>query len=339
MRLSRRACSVVLLVASLWFIQHGLRRARSATLQSGGTGQSTNLTGYPITIRNCGMAMTFLRPPARAIAMDQISTEILLHLGLKRSIVGTAFKTNEIFSTVAQDYKAVPVLAKMYPSKEVLTDASPDFILGNIDFFTYSGFPPGSNFTRRELTDKGIKSYTLVCAGDDNNEERIFERFRELGRIFGVGPRADELIATVKQSLSRTADVLASSHPITVFIYRSGAGPLLTFGGGGEADRGLNLSGGKNVFADKTSLPPPSVSLETVIDRDPAAILISDEDTTPVEEKKRLIRRLLSGTQAVRENHFCVADFYSYGTPFRLARDVNVIGKCLHPDLAFPAFP
>ena len=201
--------------------------------------------------------------------MDQIATETLLHLGLSHAMVGTAFATDVIFSTVAGAYKQVPVLAKMYPSKEVLTAVSPDFVVGNLDVFTYSGFPPGANFTRRELTDRGIKAYTLQCQGEQADSELMFTRFKELGRIFGYGPRADAIVKEVRSSLVATAAALDGVSLVNVFIYRKGSGPITTYGGGGAFDHGLRLSGGRNMFDDKPSLPPPVVSIEAVIDRNP----------------------------------------------------------------------
>ena len=47
-------------------------------------------TQYPLTIRNCGVDITFDKAPQRAVAIGQSSTEILLSLGLADKIVGTA---------------------------------------------------------------------------------------------------------------------------------------------------------------------------------------------------------------------------------------------------------
>lgn len=271
--------------------------------------------------------------------MDQISTESLLHLGLKDAMVGTAFRNDDIFPSVSADYESVKVLAEMYPSKEVLLSVEPDLVVGNIDFFTYSGFPPGSNFTREELTGKGIKSYTLQCQGEQPDPERMFVRFAELATIFGAQARADQIIGQVKESLAATETVLAGATPVPTFIYRSGTGPLATFGGGGGSADGLRRSGGQNIFSDKAALPPPEVSVESVAALNPKAIVISDEDEQSPQDKETFLRGILSQSDAVKNGTFCVTDFYAFGTPFRLARDVNVVGKCLHPDKTFPAFP
>ncbi|MFY1702908.1 ABC transporter substrate-binding protein [Micromonospora sp. WMMA1923] len=292
-----------------------------------------------MTISNCGQEVTFDAPPKRVVAMDQISTESLLHLGLTDAIAGTAFRNDEIFPAVSAEYAKVKVLAEMYPSKEVLLSAEPDLVVGNIDFFTYSGFPPGSNFTRQELGDKGIKSYTLQCQNEQPDPERMFVRFAELARIFGAEPKAQQIITQVRESLARTETALGGATPVPTFIYRSGSGPLSTFGGGGGSNEGLRRAGGQNIFDDKAPLPPPEVSVESVAALNPKAVVISDEDEQSPQEKERFLRDILGQSDAVREGRFCVTDFYAFGTPFRLARDVNVVGRCLHPDKSFPTFP
>ncbi|WP_158573770.1 ABC transporter substrate-binding protein [Micromonospora craniellae] len=294
---------------------------------------------YPVTISNCGEEVTFDAAPRRVVAMDQISTESLLHLGLKDAMAGTAFRNDEIFPSVAADYASVKVLAEMYPAKEVLLSAEPDLVVGNIDFFTYSGFPPGSNFTRDELTAKGIKSYTLQCQGEQPDPDRMFARFAELATIFGAQDRADQIIGQVKESLAATETVLAGATPVPTFIYRSGTGPLSTFGGGGGSADGLRRAGGENIFSDKASLPPPEVSVESVAALNPKAIVISDEDEQAPQDKEKFLRDILGQSDATKNGTFCITDFYAFGTPFRLARDVNVVGTCLHPDKSFPTFP
>lgn len=313
--------------------------ATTASDSPSSAASSSAKPSFPVTIQNCGSALTFDKAPTRVVAMDQIATESLLALGLSGSMVGTAFKNDEIFPSLAGDYAKVKVLAEMYPSKEVLVAAAPDLIVGNIDFFTYSGFPPGTNFTREELTAKGIQSYTLQCQDEQPDPERMFTRFAELASIFGAQGKADEMITQVRASLASTASALGTATPVQTFIYRSGSGPLSTFGGGGGSDHGLTLSGGKNIFGDKDPLPPPEVSVEAVVQRNPEVILISDEDETSPEKKIAYVSSALSTTPAVRGKRFCTIDFYAYGTIQRLARDVNVIGSCLHPEVTFPSYP
>ncbi|NEE49097.1 hypothetical protein G3M55_31410, partial [Streptomyces sp. SID8455] len=47
--------------------------------------------GFPYTVTNCGVTTTFKAPPKRVVTMNQHVTEIMLELGLTKSLVGTAY--------------------------------------------------------------------------------------------------------------------------------------------------------------------------------------------------------------------------------------------------------
>jgi hypothetical protein len=62
-----------------------LAGCRAGTSQ--GEQQGTASAGYePVTIENCGIEQTFERPPERAVTMNQHVTEIMLALGLDRTL-------------------------------------------------------------------------------------------------------------------------------------------------------------------------------------------------------------------------------------------------------------
>lgn len=99
------------------------------------TGGAT-AAGFPLEITNCGQSQRFDGPPTRAVSTGQISTEIMLHLGLERSMVGTAYRAGEIFAggggfpSLVEAFATVPVLAEQYPSQEILLNTAPDFVRG-----------------------------------------------------------------------------------------------------------------------------------------------------------------------------------------------------------------
>lgn len=47
-------------------------------------------TVYPLTIKNCGLDITFNKAPERVATVGQNSTEILYSLGLAERVVGTS---------------------------------------------------------------------------------------------------------------------------------------------------------------------------------------------------------------------------------------------------------
>jgi iron complex transport system substrate-binding protein len=88
------------------------------------------------------MTVTFEKTPQRAVSLSQFSTEMLLALGLKERMAGTAFLEEAISDKVKRDYEAVPVLAEKWPSLEVFLEATPDFAVGWGVAFSKKGLRP-----------------------------------------------------------------------------------------------------------------------------------------------------------------------------------------------------
>lgn len=320
--------------------------AATGSASSDTTGATADTTGaaasaaFPVDVENCGQTLHFDAAPTATVSMDQVATEALLGIGAGKSVVGTANQATPVWETFTAEYDKIPVLAEgTYPSKEVLLEAAPDLVVGNLQFFTYSGFPPGSNFTREELTANGINSFTLRCDDDEAiTQDLLFERYVDLGRIFGKQSEAEAYVTEVKDGLAAVAAALEGMEPVKTFYYSGGEGPLGTYG---AAQEGLVMSGGENLFADLPPLVggmPPTVSTEEVVTRNPAAILVEDsgalDPSAPtVDAKTAFLTTTLASTDAVKAKRFCTVDFYDFEGGLRTVAAVQRIAQCLHPDL------
>lgn len=312
----------------------------SATTEASIATTKAPATAFPVDVENCGQTLHLDAAPKAAVSMDQVATEALLGIGAGGAVVGTANQASPIWDTFTAEYDKIPVLAEgNYPSKEVLIQAAPDLVVGNLQFFTYSGFPPGANFTREELTAKGINSFTLRCDADEEiTQDLLFERYVDLGRIMGKQAEAEAYVAEVKDGLAAVSTALKGTEPVKTFYYSGGEGPLGTYG---AAQEGLVLSGGENLFADLPALVggmPPTVSAEEVVTRNPAAILVEDsgalDPSAPtVEARTAFLTTTLSSTDAVKAERFCTVDFYDFEGGLRTVAAVKRIAQCLHPDL------
>ncbi len=314
------------------------------------TGATTTaaLAGFPLTITNCGQTQTFQKPPSRVASMDSLSTEIMLHLGLGKAVVGHSHPIPKPFDggagipSVATAYTALPVISEEYPSLEILLNASPDLVTGNSDSYTFGPTTAGgTGFVRTELAPQGIAGYTFLCKGEKATNDLLFSRYEEFGKLFGKGAEAKALLDKVRTSQAATQAVLVGAAPVRTFFYEQGAGPLGTYGGGGQFDSGLQQAGGKGIFDDVPSFPTPQVSAEQVIERNPDAILIVDAgifDSSGLSadaKKQFLVDTLGTSVNAVRDDRFCYTDFDGFSTLPRTASTVAAVAACLHPELKF----
>lgn len=282
---------------------------------------------YPVTISNYDgyiednagavVEQTFESCPERIVSVSQANTELLLQLGLGEKIVATAHKRSPVYEPVAEEYNALVQMTddNEYPSKEVVVAAEPDIIVGWGSLF--EGEALGSVLDWHE---KGVHTYLMsntVPGLGDRKVSWILNDIENLGKIFDVEDRANELIAEIQTRLdavaARTADIPEEERPrvATVqFMYEN------EYGGRASTDLTtdiINLSGG--ISLDDAG---GKMSLETLIDLNPDIILVVNQFTSPAEETIAAIRanESLQKVEAVKNDRFLViehAAFYCGG--------------------------
>ncbi|MEV6475470.1 ABC transporter substrate-binding protein [Streptomyces sp. NPDC051657] len=291
--------------------------------------------GFPYTVKNCGVTTTFEAPPKRVVTMNQHVTEIMLELGLTKSLVGTAYLDDQVLPKYAEDYASVPVIAKEYPSYEQVLAANPDFVYGGYS----SAFTAGDGRGREALKKSGIESRlnTESCTKGDQPMDTLYEEIREVGRTFGVTDRAEAWIKQAKADNAATAKKLAGLKPVSVFVYDSGDKTAFTAGGEGIGNELIQRAGGTNVFADLDK-PFGDASWENVVARKPEAIVIYDYGATTVEQKKKrlLSDPALAGVPAIKNKRFAVMPLSDAVLGVRVPAAVDKLAAQLHPAATTP---
>ncbi|MEU3740334.1 ABC transporter substrate-binding protein [Streptomyces sp. NPDC032198] len=261
--------------------------------------------GFPYTVTNCGVKTTYEAPPKRAVTMNQHATEVMLELGLKDRIAGTAYLDDKVLPKYAKAYADTPVLAKEYPSYEKLLAAGPDFVYGGYA----SAFLAGEGRSRGALAKSGIESRLNVegCAKKPVTMDDVYREVREVGSTFGVRARADTWVGQARRDLKDAAKETKGREPVPVFVYDSGDKTAFTAGGRGIGNDIIERAGGRNVFADLDK-SFGDASWETVVDRDPEVIVILDYGgTTVAQKKKRLLDDpVLADVPAIKHKRFAV---------------------------------
>lgn len=287
--------------------------------------------GFPVTITNCGVSTTYQRPPQRAVAMNQHATEIMLALGLEDRMAGTAYLDDHILPKYREAYRSVPVLAREYPSYEVLLQAAPDFVYGGYA----SAFSQREGRSRARLREAGITTHLNVASCTDGpvTMEHVRREIRTIATIFNVEERAETLIDRMNAELAATKRKLAGVDPVSVFVYDSGSQAPMTAGGHGIANEIIQLAGGRNVFANLDE-SFTDVSWEQVIERRPETIVILDYGAASAAQKKRrlLTNPALAGIPAIKHRRFAVLPLSSTVVGIRAPHAVTELARALHPE-------
>ncbi|MFD4635581.1 ABC transporter substrate-binding protein [Streptomyces sp. NPDC058284] len=273
------------------------------------SGPAAKAAGFPYTVTNCGVRTTYDAPPKRAVTMNQHATEVMLELGLKDRLAGTAYLDDEVLPKYKKAYESIPVLAKEYPSYEKLLSANPDYVYGGYA----SAFLAGDGRSRSALAKSGIDSRLNIegCAGHPVSMDDVYREVREVGATFGVRARAEKWVSAARRELAATAEKSRSrskgEKPRSVFVYDSGDKTAFTAGGRGIGNDIIERAGGHNVFAD-VDKSFTDASWEKVVERKPETILTLDYGAmTVTQKKKRLLDDpALQDVPAIKNESFAV---------------------------------
>ena len=298
----------------------------------------TAAAGFPVTdTDNCGVTTSYAAPPTRAVTLTSNATELMLELGLQKSLVGTAYlRGRQIGPQYAAAYATVPVLSDGQPSLEQLIAADPDFV--------YAGYPDGfsetSGHTRARLGELGIDTHLNPegCATGPSGFDTLFAEITRIGQIFGVPDRAERSVAALRARLDAVAAKLGPTDsgtvdPVPVFVYNSGTSAPRTAGGEAILTEMIARAGGRNVFAD---LPQRwgEVSWEQVAQRRPAVILIYDYLDPSVDSKIATLRATpaIADVPALAANAFPTIGLSLAQPGPRSVDAVEQLAEELHPD-------
>ncbi|WP_329120095.1 ABC transporter substrate-binding protein [Streptomyces sp. NBC_01353] len=286
--------------------------------------------GFPYTVSNCGMKTTYQAPPRRAVTMNQHVTEVMLALGLEKSLVGTAYLDDRILPAYKKAYDAVPVLAKEYPAKEALLAANPDFVYGGYA----SAFDAKVGRSRDDLKAAGFNTRLNMeyCPSGASSLADLYQEVDEVGRTFGVPDRGARWTAEAKKTVAATEKKLNGLAPLSVFVYDSGDKTAFTAGGKGIGNELITRAGGRNVFADLDKAFG-DVTWEQVVARKPDVIVIYDYGSTTVEQKKKrlLDDPALKDVPAIKNKRFAVMPLSDAVLGVRVPAAIEKLAAQLHP--------
>lgn len=300
------------------------------TTSTAGPSAGAPAKGFPVTVSNCGVTTTYQRPPQRAVSLNQHATEVMLSLGLEKSMVGTGYLDDKILPEYQAAYDGVKVLSKEYPSFEALLEAEPDFVYGGWT----STFDEKEGRSRAAFTKAGINTHlnSEECPTGPVNVASMDEEIRTLGKIFGVPERAEERLTTLHATLDKVETGIAGVTPVKLFVYDSGDKTAFTAGGKGIGNEMIRRAGGVNLFSDLDKAFG-DVSFEQVAQRAPEAVVIYDYGDQSVEDKKKflLAHPALQDVPAIKNQRFAVLPLSSTVLGVRMPSAVESLAKQLHP--------
>jgi iron complex transport system substrate-binding protein len=275
---------------------------------------------FPLSITDdSGFTTTFAAPPQRIVSLNPGLTEITFDLGH-----GDALVAVDTFSDYPPEASAVQPRLTTYPtpSVETILSLQPDVVLSLSD-------PDASIAQMRE---QGLPVLKFLPKDFDATVATI----RTLGRLYG-SPDAGEAVAT-DMLTRRDAVVAAVADAPRPRVYEeldaSEVDKPFAAGPNGFYGQLIDLAGGTNILDD---LPADygQVGAETIIQRDPEVIILTDADLPFNSQTPEMVaaRPGWNTITAVRNGAIYTVPAALYSTPGpRLVQGLEQLARLLHPD-------
>ena len=331
----RVVAQVLLMVGSMLFTACASTQSAAPMAATPITEAATN--GYPVTIENCGVELTYDAAPQRAVTMNQAATEIMLALGLESRMVGTAGLDDAVPPQWAAAYASVPILSDVYPGQETLFGEQVDFVYGSYR----SAFGDEAAGARTELATLDIMSYLSEASCEDAalrpaevTFATLFDEILDIGRIFGVEARAQAVVAEMQGTLDTVAASIGEdAQPVSVFWYDSETDAPYAGSCCGAPAMMMAAVGATNIFADAPGTWA-SVMWEEVVARNPQVIVLADAEWSTATEKRDLLRNdpRFASLDAVQNQRFVTIPFAGTTLGVRNVDGVVTLARGLYPD-------
>jgi iron complex transport system substrate-binding protein len=261
----------------------------SATTSADPTSGSAK-PGYPVTITNCGKEYTYTQVPSRVVVMNGGSVaevSALLALGLGDKIVANAqsYGASEVPGRADAIAKLptgdIKLNDMMDIPREAMIGLAPDFVISTYD----GGFRAEAGFaTREDLAAVSANTYApesscgeVGTVSGEPSIEDSYKLLRDLGKIFGVGEKAEKVIA---ESTAKIADIeakvakLPKKKAMLIIPGMAMGSEFSSVGGTGIWNDIMARAGVANVFADATDEMFANPSREQVAKADVEVLVV-----------------------------------------------------------------
>lgn len=290
----------------------------------------------PVSIETKNGTILYEEMPRRVVTQDLHPMELMMELGLEDHIAGTVgANPNHVLPKFEEEFARTPVISRgMQPSKEVLLEVNPDFVYAGWDTI----FQEERLGSVKKLNEIGIKTYTHQSSNTIGPTlEDVYQDIQNIGRIFKVEDRAEELIKSLQHSIKDVSKKIdtqigAVEEPIRVFIYDSGTETPFTATQTILTEM-IRVAGGENIFGD---IPKnwTTVNWEDVVERDPEVIVIMDYGEMTVEQKKEVLfsNPALAGIDAIKNNRVAVMPLDYTFEGVRIPITIEMLAKSFYPE-------
>jgi len=315
------------------------------------TAALADATQYPLTLENCGHALTFDAAPQTTVTIGQSTTELLYLVGLGQRVAATSVWFNSVLPQFEALNAGIERLSDNDPSFESVVNKKPDLV--TVMFEWHVG-PEGIVATRDMFHDVGVPTYVMPtdCESKDNltgldgtrselfSTTQLYTSISQLATIYDVQDAGKALIADLKATEARAvarAERLQLAEDTSGLFWFSSADMEIdpyVAGQQGVPAYMMDKLGVANVVTSDEEWP--TVGWETLAKADPSFIVIAKMDrrrfpADDVEKKREFLMTdpVASQMTAVREGRIITIDAHAMGPTVRAIRALDEVTEAL----------
>ena len=266
--------------------------------------------------------------PQRIISLAPSNTQIVFAIGAGNKVVGVTdydhYPYNFTAWIAAGNMTSVGGFST--PNKETIASLHPDLILA-------TSINDPDVVTLRNL---GYKVLVL----NPNNVTGVLQDISLVGRATGADQNATALVDTINNQISAiTAKIAAANETKPLVYYEVWNDPLMSAGSTSFINDVIVKAGGQNIFGNETQ-QYPTVSSETIVQKNPDVILLPTDMANPGEApfygsvNQVKARPGWNAINAVKNNRVVVVDgdLFAEAGP-RIGDQIDAAAKAFYPDL------
>ena len=236
---------------------------------------------FPLTVRNCGVDVTFDKAPERLVTLKSSAVPFLHDLGVMDRVTARAGQYPKAYyddATLAE-LDRVPLLTDrtdtsghLQISKEIVISQQPDLVLGEVD-----------NLSRDTLSavDIPLLEEPAMCEGNTEAPtfDSIYAQMTAYGKVFDRQHEAATAVTALKERMAKI-NGKKSGRTAAVLYPTVGGAMTYAYGSTSMAHPQLEAAGFTNVFADSEERVF-EVTLEELLGRNPDVLILLHGDGDP----------------------------------------------------------
>jgi iron complex transport system substrate-binding protein len=275
-----------------------------------------------------GYATNLTSVPQRIISLAPSNTQIVFAIGVGDKVVGVTDYDHYPYNFTA--WIAVGNMTSVggfsTPNKETIASLHPDLILA-----TTINDP--DVVTLRSL------GYNVLVL-NPNDVKGILQDISMVGKATGANQNATALVNYLNDQISAITNKIAAANVTKPLVYYEVWNPpLMSAGNTSFINDVIVKAGGQNIFGNETQ-QYPTVSSETIVQKNPTVILLptdmANPGETPFYGSVDLVKARpgWNSISAVQNNRIVVVngDLFAEAGP-RIAEQITVAAKAFYPEL------